>query len=53
MPHKFNNFVRGYVLGLSKGNLSFADMIRICKENNTIISTHGTYGNWNDKYGLD
>ena len=49
MTNIFNNFVQGYILGLSRSKFSFADIIKIYKENNISIFYKGIHSILHDK----
>ena len=43
MPNKYNNFIRGYVFGLSKANLTYSQIIKKCQDENISISKKGIF----------
>lgn len=43
MPSKFNDYIRGYVLGLSDAGNSFTHIIEMCKNRNILISKKGIH----------
>ncbi|UYV67703.1 hypothetical protein LAZ67_5001650 [Cordylochernes scorpioides] len=49
MPFKYNNFIRGYILGLSRAILTYLDIIKICKQDDINISKKGIYNIIHDK----